>query len=181
MDNSLTNVNIAIQDAGVMVDLSRAGMVQEAFKLPVTYFTAESVFDDLHAKQRAEYAPFIQTTQLRPVSMDAAMFATIAAYQPTNPELSEHDLSVFHLAKANNLPVLASCNTLRLHMQRLGIESNSTYWVLDSLVDTGLITVPYAGVLLEQLATANPRLAPEEYALRKRIWQTGPSESIVDL
>ena len=174
MDCSTTCVNVAIQDAGVMVDLSRAGIVQEAFSLPVTYFTAESVFDDLQPKHRNEYTPYIQTTQLRSVPMDAAMFATIAAYQPGNPQLSEHDLSVFHIAKTGNLPILASCATLRLHMRSLGVEVSSTYWVIDSLVETGIVSVSHAGTLLEQLATANPRLAPQEYVHRRKMWVPEP-------
>jgi hypothetical protein len=153
-----------------MLDLSRAGLVQDAFRLPVTYFTAEGVFGGLNATQQGEFAPFLQTTQLQTVGMDATMFATIAKLLPLHNELSENDLSVFHLATTYNWPVIASCNTLRRCTRQLGVTAHSTYWVLDLLVQTSLVTVVQAGTLLQQMATANPRLAPEDYEARKMLW-----------
>ena len=123
---TISSAHIAIQDTSVMLDLSRAGLVQEAFRLPVTYFTAEGVFGGLNAIQQDEFAPFLQTTQLQTVAMDAPMFSTIAKYLPLHDELSENDLSVFHLATTNNWPVIASCNTLRRCTRQLGVTAHST-------------------------------------------------------
>ncbi|MCB2410738.1 hypothetical protein [Hymenobacter lucidus] len=167
---TIPSAHIAIQDTSVMLDLSRAGLVQEAFRLPVTYFTAEGVFAGLNMTQQDEFAPFLQTTQLRTIALDASMFATIEKYLPLHDELSEDDLSVFHLASINNWPVIASCNTLRRCTRQLGVTVHSTYWVLDLLVQTSLVTVVQAGTLLRQMATANPRLAPEDYEARKKLW-----------
>jgi len=161
-----------------MLDLSRAGLVQEAFRLPVTYFTAEGVFGGLNTTQQDEFTPFLQTTQLRTVALDAPMFATIEKYLPLHDELSEDDLSVFHLASTNNWPVIASCNTLRRCTRQLGVTAHSTYWVLDLLVQTSLVTVVQAGTLLQQMATANPRLAPEDYEARKKLWHFQTSNDV---
>lgn len=175
---TVPSTHIAIQDTSVMLDLSRAGLVQEAFRLPVTYFTAVGVFGGLNVTQQDEFAPFLQTTQLQTVAMDAPMFSTIAKYLPLHEELSENDLSVFHLATTNNWPVIASCNTLRRCTRQLGVTAHSTYWVLDLLVQISLVSVPQAGTLLQQMATANPRLAPEDYESRKKLWQPQVGRSV---
>ncbi|MBW3127203.1 hypothetical protein [Hymenobacter profundi] len=171
MTTSIPSGHIAIQDTSVMLDLSRAGLVQHAFRLPVTYCTAEQVFQDLSGVQQAEFSPYIETTQLRTVAMDGAMFATIAEFSAMHRELSENDLSVYHLATTNNWPLIASCNKLRSCTRSLGLTAHSTYWVLDLLVENSLVTIKQAGTLLQQMATANPRLAPEDYEKRKKIWQ----------
>lgn len=171
MNDHVTQVNIAIQDAGVMVDLSRAGLVSRAFELPVTYYTADSVLDDLSSIQRNEFYPYIETTQLRCESLDAVMFSTIAKYQHMYPELSEQDLSVYHIAQTKKLPVLTSCNTLRLFMKKLQVDARSTYWIVDLLADYSFITAQQAGVLYQKLNTANPRLAPEDFSTGQNKWQ----------
>jgi len=171
MSGQVTKINIAIQDAGVMVDLSKAGLVTQAFQLPVTYYTTDTVLDDLNSKQKNEFFPYVETTQLRCESMDAGMFATIAKYQPLYPELSEQDLSVYHIAQAKQLPVLTSCNTLRLFMKKLNVEAKSTYWVVDLLADYTFVTAEQAGVLYQKLNNANPRLAPEDFSRGQKRWE----------
>jgi hypothetical protein len=170
MFTPIPDTHVAIQDTSVMLDLSRAGLVEQAFRLPVIYVTVEGVFNDLGASCQQEFAPFVETGQLQTFGMDAPMFATIAKYLPAHVELSENDLSVYHLAQANNWPTIASCNTLRQCTRRLGIAVHSTYWVLDLLVQTTLVTVTQAAALLHRMATANPRLAPDDYEERKNRW-----------
>jgi hypothetical protein len=41
-----------------------------------------------------------------------------------------------------------------------------------------MVTVAQAGTLLQQMATANPRLAPEDYESRKKLWQSQVGRSV---
>ena len=161
---------LAIQDANILIDLHKSGLLEAYFRLGIETHTTDLVLLEV----RPSVAAFVLTGQLRVKTMTGTEMAALVAFQAQQPaSLSLEDCSVFHLALQMNAILLTGDNKLRLHAEKAKVEAHGILWLLDLMVEDGILDLGTAISCMAQLMKTNPRLPVDECQRRLKLWAAG--------
>ena len=161
---------IAIQDANILIDLQKAGLLEAYFRLGIETHTTDLVLLEV----RPSVAAFVLTGQLRVKTITGTEMAVLLAFKAQQPpSLSLEDCSVFHLALQLAAILLTGDNKLRLHAEKAKVEAHGILWLLDLLVEDAILDLTTAISRLEQLRKMNPRLPIDECQRRLKLGAAG--------
>jgi hypothetical protein len=166
---------LAIQDANILMDLHKAGLLEAYFRLGIETHTTDLVLLEV----RPSVAPFVLTGQLRVKTTPATEMAALLAFKAQQPpSLSLEDCSVFHLALQLSAILLTGDNKLRVHAEKARVEAHGILWLLDLMVEDAILDMSTATSCLDQLLKANARLPADECQRRLKLWAAGRRISI---
>lgn len=160
---------IYISDTNIWIDFGRAGLLDALFDLPFTYVSTDFVIDELTfpdpegLRQRGLVSEGLSEAEV------AALFGLMAEHN--NSSLA--DVSCYLLAKTKSLPLLTGGGRLRKQAQRDGLQVHGALWLLDQLIEHGVLMPPAAAVALQTMRDAGARLPEGECARRLSLWQAG--------
>ena len=161
---------LAIQDANILIDLHKAGLLEAYFRLGIETHTTDLVLLEV----RPSVAAFVLTGQLRVKTITGTEMAALLAFKAQQPpSLSLEDCSVFHLALQLKAILLTGDNKLRLHAEKAKVEAHGILWLLDLVVEDAILDLSTATSCLEQLMKTNPRLPAGECHQRLKLWAAG--------
>ena len=144
---------LLVSDTSVLIDLERGSLLQTTFKLP----TPLAVPDILYERElRATNGELLVTLGLQVLTLDGASVAIAQAYMARISGLSVPDAFALALAKAGgHILVCADC-ALKELAQSESIECHGLFWILDQIVDAGLLPANRAREALQTIAS-HPR------------------------
>ena len=164
-------MDIVVKDANIIIDLLNIGLVQYCRKLNVEFHTTQHVFREIRdTRQKQLRIEMILDGGLIVDEFSGkeleSFLQMVEAFDEVN-NLSDADCSVIILAQRYKCRLLTSDRKLKRQAESCGLKVNGLLWILDSIVEKGVLTgqemIPY----LERYRETNARAPQNE--IEKRI------------
>lgn len=163
-------MDIVVKDANILIDLIHTGLVQYCRLLEVEFHTTQHVYREIkEATQRQKVHEMIFNGELMVDSFQGIEYEKfldlVSAYDGAN-NLSAADCSVIVLAERFNCRLLTSDQKLKRQAESRGLKVNGFLWIVDALVEKGILRgcemIPY----LERYLDTNERAPRKEITKR---------------
>jgi len=146
-------MRIAVKDANVFIDLESMGILDLWFQLDYQTITSSFVVVELEDGGHANALASIQAGQVIEAVISSEEMEAFEALrvecEPTG--LSMADVSVLHLAMREDALLLSGDKPLRNQAKLRLVDVHGTLWIMDQLVDSGLLAKRVAAQRLETL------------------------------
>lgn len=162
---------IAINDANILIDLVKTGLLEVSLQLPIVYYTTNIIFEELYEAQKEYFRTAIENGNYLIIDISLEEMGEIYHLVSLDPNLSEQDWSAYYFAQKWSCMLLTGDNRLRTRASSSGIEVHGILWILDELVRNQKVTERMAYELLERLMKINRRLPLKECRERLIHWK----------
>lgn len=164
---------VVVSDSNIFFDLFSAGLLNEFFRLPCKIATTDFVIDEImNHDQKRSINLFIRTRELHVENFGPLELLNIASvFEKNGNNASITDCSVWYYAKKTNGRLLTGDAKLRRSAMKDNVKVSGVLYVLDNLVEYGLVDKKVCAERLEHLLEINKRLPKEECVLRIRSWR----------
>ena len=165
---------IVISDTNIFIDLINVDLLEQFFHLPWKIVTTEPIL--LELKYEGQHDTVKAYSDLG--SLQVATFSGIEVTEilhlkrkhESHSNLSLQDCSVWYCARKYGGKILSGDGQLRKYARLDGLEVRGIIYVIDCMVEVGLLEQPEAAERLKQLRASNPRLPMEEIDKRIERW-----------
>ena len=157
---------IYISDTNIWSHFRHGGLLEELFALPFAFTSTDFVLNELpegEPEQLKALGLVVETLEGEAV---AALFEL--ALQHNNSALA--DVSCYFVAKAKGLPLLTGDAQLRRQATQDGVVVRGALWLLDQLIEHGIIASNHAAASLQAMLDAGARLPKPECDKRFDDW-----------
>jgi rRNA-processing protein FCF1 len=168
-------MKIVVTDACIFIDVIELQLTSRFFNLNVEIHTTADVIGELYEAQKQILEGYKASNRLTVHILTGE--EQIEILNTAFPKaLSPEDQSVLFIARRlKNAAVLSSDKPVRTSAKNQGIEYHGMLWILDQLVDQGLLTKPDACVKIKSLVSSNivyrnNHELETEINLRLKIW-----------
>jgi hypothetical protein len=165
-------MRIAVKDANVFIDLEIAGLFDLWFQLGIETHTSVFIRAELEKGDHIASLAYFESGQ---VICHDFEFDEIIIVQGLMLEVNQaagfNDCSVLFLAEKLKAPLLSGDGALRRSAAKRGVQVMGTLWIIDQLVDAGLLKPTVAAKKLRQLIQGNRRLPMDECKSRLNHWE----------
>ncbi len=147
-------MTIAVTDACIFIDLLDLEITAEFFSLDLDIHTTIEVWNEIVHEQQSILQTYRSVGALTLHILEPEDFEKMETF--TFPRaLSEPDKSVVYVAKKLGAVLLTSDGPVRKFAEKQAIDRHGMFWILDELVDKGILSKPLAHKKLDQLTTNN--------------------------
>ena len=164
--NVLTS--ILVTDTNIWIDLYHGGILQEIFHLPYRVVSPDLV------KDRELKRPGWRTLEslgLEFIELEADLITRLYDLMQTHRGVSFGDLAALVLVEHLQGVLLTGDNRLRTLAQNYGIHVHGILWVLDTLLEFGLLEPITASTTLELIHSSGAYLPKKEVQKRLDRWK----------
>jgi predicted nucleic acid-binding protein len=161
--------SIYISDTNIWIDFRHAGLLEVLFTLPFTLCCTDFVLNELNDFDHDD----LIARGLQVIELDEASILGLTELKTEHNNSSLADVSCYHLAKQSGFPLLTGDGQLRKQAVKDGLQVHGVLWLLDKVVELGLISPQRAHTSLTTMLAANARLPKAECAARFAAWGTG--------
>lgn len=166
--------NIIVKDACILFDLIDLELIDHFFELDFIVLTTQAVIDEITDPHQSEIV--IKHIDLGNISID--QFGNdefIIELYSEHKGLSLTDCSVIELASRTGGILLSSDGSVRIISKKHNIDVHGILWVIQKLIDYGIISVVSGCGKLSEYLDINPR-APKHriYALIEKLERSYP-------
>jgi len=171
-------MKIAVKDANVFIDLESMGILDLWFQLGHETITSSYVVMELEEGKHLNALACIRAGQVReeeitPEEMEDRFQTLWSELEESG--LSITDVSVLYLAMREDAMVISGDRRLRVEAGVRSVEIHGTLWILDQLVEAGILVASVAADRLEALISltgSERRFLPlTECGERIRLWR----------
>lgn len=164
---------IVVNDANLLIDLSKLQLVDSLFELDEVFCTVDAVWDELRTDQQEPYLPYIQSKRFHIGTIEASDMGSVWAIRQERRQLSFPDCTALVYALLHQAILLTSDKNLRSTARAHHIVVHGHLWLFDAFFSAGILTGPMLMEKLHELrTTVNPRLGlpDEECRIRNEQW-----------
>lgn len=160
-------MRVVVQDANILIDLQTGRVLDAFFCLGWEAHTTDAVLDEV--EEPLDEA--VRKGQLRVASLSSDQIAAVALLRLQQPRrISFEDCSVLDLADRLQAQLLTGDSNLRICAEQRKIEVRGTLWLLDRMIEEGVLT-PRAGTMaLGRMMKAGRRLPAAACEERLKRW-----------
>lgn len=161
---------LIVSDANIFIDMDCAGLTARMFRLPEEFAVPDVLFMEELSTQHAELPGFgLRVLPLREEAIADA--AQLGKYR----QLSQNDIFALALARQERSPLLTGDQRLRKAAETEGIDVRGTLWLVERLVNEGIISVAEAAKAYERMRQQNRRLPWDDVAKQLRRFGRSPT------
>lgn len=161
--------HLAIQDAGMLLDLVEAQLLGPAFQLSYTFCISDVALAALDADIQYQLAPYITAKKVLVIASTEEDHLAVQKLVSDFPRLSAAEWSVYHMARTHNWPLLASCTCLCTWNYVPPMQLLNMTWLVTELLAQAKLPKSKLVASINKLAAVNNRLKPECDALKKSL------------
>ena len=165
-------MKVLVSDSSILIEFSKRKLLDKMFHLEFQFAVPDLLFHeeliDLGAYSRQDLLAF----GLRVESLDAEGVETAIVFQSERPALSLVDSFALALADCQGWRLLTEDGTMRSVAQSKGIGHRDALWVIDNMLDAGILSVPQVMAALEAMRN-DPRCPVPKAELAVRIRRLG--------
>jgi hypothetical protein len=144
---------LLVSDTSVLIDLERGNLLQTTFKLP----TPLAVPDVLYERElRATNGELLITLGLQVLTLDNTGVGVAQGYLARAKSLSVPDAFALALAKIGAHVLVCGDRALKELADAESVECHGLFWILDQIVNTGLLSAKGVHAALQTIAS-HPR------------------------
>jgi len=146
-------MRIAVKDANIFIDLESMGILDLWFQLDYQTITSSFVVVELEEGKHANALASIQAGQVIEAVIPGAEMEAFEALMMECGQtgLSTADVSVLYLAIREEALLLSGDKPLRNQAKLRVVDVHGTLWIMDQLVESGLLAKRVAAQRLETL------------------------------
>lgn len=170
-------MKVAVKDANIFIDLEAMGILDLWFQLGIETLTSDYVVIELEDGGHQNALACINAGLVRVAVIEGAEMVEFEALRvECEPKgMSVEDVSVLYLARREGAMLLSGDKILRRDAEERTVEVHGTIWILEQMVERGLLGHGLAADRLEALilATGEQRrfLPRAECETRIRNWR----------
>lgn len=158
---------VYVSDTNIWIDFNHAALLEELFRLPFSLCCTDFVAFEL---DNPSLTPLLDLGLIvESLNSEEVLRLQELGRQHSNPSLA--DMSCYFLAKDRNLPLLTGDGQLRALAIRENVEVRGVLWLLDQMVEHGVIGPARAAEALRAMLGNNARLPQQECTLRLARWE----------
>ena len=165
-------MKVLVSDSSILIEFSKRGLLGRMFQLEFEFAVPDLLFReeliDLGSHTRSD----LLGLGLRVEALDAQGVAVALAYQAERPALSLVDSFALALAAHQGWPLLTEDRAMRSVADAKGIAHRDALWIIDNLLDAGILSASQAGAALEAMRD-DPRCPVSKSGLAVRIRRLG--------
>lgn len=158
---------IYISDTNIWIDFRNAGLLDQMFRLPFTLCCTDFVLHELEDFPHDE----LLAHGLMVETFDGAGVARLFSLKIEHNNSSLADVSCYLLAQESGRPLLTGDGKLRRQAQRDGLQVHGALWLLDLMVEHGVIPPTQAADALDNMLEHGARLPSSECDARLSHWR----------
>lgn len=133
-------MQILVSDANVLIDLEICDLTEQAFRLPISYLTPDILFlEELKMHHSNLLDLGLKVIELSPTGVENAV-RLVARY----PKPSRNDIIALATAQEQRCALLTGDQDLREVAEQENVVVHGTLWLVETIVDAGMITVDHA-------------------------------------
>ena len=163
-------MKVIVSDSSILIEFSKRELLDRMFELEFQFAVPDLLFHeeliDLGPYSRQDLLTFGLSVE----SLDAEGVEMAVAYQSARPALSLVDSFALALAGQQGWHLLTEDRTMRSVAEFNGIIHRDAMWVIDSMLDAGVLSASQILAALEQMRD-DPRCPVPESDLAVRIRQ----------
>ncbi len=165
-------MKVLVSDSSILIEFSKRGLLDRMFQLEFEFAVPDLLFHeeliDLGSHTRSD----LLGLGLRVESLDARGVEVAIAYQSERKALSLVDAFALALAAHQGWPLLTEDRAMRSVAETKGIAHRDALWIIDNLLDAGILSVSQAVVSFETMRD-DPRCPVSKSALAVRLRKLG--------
>jgi predicted nucleic acid-binding protein len=156
-------MKLIITDTNIFFDIISIGALPEFFSLDYEICTTEFVIEEIiESDQKEAIEVFIRAKEIYVIGFSSEEIGEIQSFSTSKTFKGITDKSVLWKSYQLKCPLLTGDKKLRMEAEANGIDVHGTIWVIDTLVENGLID-RFKGIeLLERLKSVNSSLPFDE-------------------
>lgn len=167
-------MKIAVKDANIFIDVELMGLFDLWLQLPYETLTTSLVVTELLTGGHEQALGYIRTEMIREEALDSfELSEQLEKYADTG--LSDTDVSVIYLAQREKALLLSGDMIVRNTAQVEEVEVHGTIWIMDQLVEAGILCRLIAAEKLEfliGLTGDKQRYLPHQICIQRiQIWR----------
>lgn len=147
-------MQVLISDANILIDLEEGLLLDQIFALPFVFKIPDVLFVEELSEQHGHLLAL--GLQLGELTGDSLINAYALIQQYAQP--SRNDCFALALAKQENCPLVTGDRNLRRAAEAEQVEVYGTLWVVERLVEHGIINKPQAHAAYERMEQHGRRL-----------------------
>ncbi len=161
-----------VTDTSFWVDLRDGDILFLPFQLSFKWITTDLVAELEFPKHIPDLAESLYTKGLDPKKLESVLVEQMGVLSQTKEagRLSKPDLSCFVLARSRKATLITSDKPLKNFAELEGVEVHGTLWVLDLLVNGGVMAPRHAAQALIRMLEKGSYLPKEECEQRIKAW-----------
>ena len=164
-------MRIAVQDANVLIDLELAGLFDLWFQLGIETHTTDLIRDELEKGSHDQALANFASGQVREHPLNFEELSMVAAIEvEVGNKARFNDCSVLFLARKLDAMLLSSDKALRKAAEARSIEVHGTLWIMDQLIERGVMSPGVAAAKLTHLLSLERFLPKAECQTRLKRW-----------
>lgn len=166
-------LQVAVQDANILIDLELAQLLDDWFQLGIETHTTSLVARELRQGPHPKVLSQITSGRIVAHDLNATELGAVVRLQiAVGSSLSFSDCSVLFLAQKLDAMVLTGDGALRAASQIRQVQVHGTLWIMDALVGKGVIGGTTAATKLEWLIRGGRRLPKDACLARLARWRS---------
>lgn len=164
----MTDNQLFVLDASIIIDICHGSILREAFSLWSSAISPDLVVDEV---QEAD-ASVLEKLGLQKHGLTGDQLTALQQEAKSFKGLTHKDVASLLLALERGAVLLTGDDGLRRHAERRGIEVHGILWILDCLVESGVLNHGRAATALESICKEGSWLPQEECRKRFDLWET---------
>ena len=144
-------MKILVSDSSILIEFSKRRLLDRMFQLEFQFAVPDLLFHeeliDLGAYSRQDLLGF----GLKVESMGSEGVEMAVVYQSERPALSLVDAFALALADRQGWHLLTEDRTMRSVAQSKGIVHRDALWIIDNMLDAGILSAPQVVAVLEAM------------------------------
>jgi len=165
----MTTRLLAVPDTNLWIDLDIAGLLDEAFQLDIDWLAPDIVIEELDEPQGSE----LTKRGLVSHELDSEHVGSVIGLTERYPQLSVQDVFALATAKVLDALLVTGDRHMRHAARENGLRYHGVLWVLDEMLEAGLIPPSRAAEALGRMLAEGSRLPERECTTRLRKWNKG--------
>lgn len=166
-------MEIVVNDTNLFFDLLVVDLMDCFFRLPLEVHTTDFVLSEITEPEQLEIIEeFVEDGRLTVYVSEFDEYSAIAELNQRVRGLSMPDCSVWYYSKVNGYILLTGDKLLRNSALKDNVAVRGILFVLDLMVETGIISPSEAAVKLQQLLDSGSRLPVSECKWRLEKWSS---------
>lgn len=163
-------MEIAIQDANIIIDLVKTNLFGHCMALHYQFTTTNLILEELYDHQVDHLTPHINAGRFTIIECSIEELQQIQLLAQEDRKISVQDWSVIFSAQQKQAILLSGDNRLRNKARDKNIEVHGIFWLLDRLVEFEILSKPNACTSLLHLMEINNRLPSDACQQRLNLW-----------
>lgn len=164
---------IVVSDTNIFLDLLSVDVLGEFFLLPCKISTTDFIISEIERPdQLGKLQAFIDSKKLDVATFESDEINTITElYKNRDNNVSLADCSVWYYAKKNNCRLLTGDGKLRKSAEADNVKVSGILYILDNLIEYGILSKANCANKLANLMNLNMRLPKSECEKRIKQWR----------